>query len=235
MLIFLDLETTGLEADDKMCSIGVIEDISFRYELVNEAKKIPPEASSIHHITNEMIKDKNSFKESEIYAFLEENNNQDTTLISHNLKFNLDKLLSSGLEWRGAVIDTLRVSKHLIPECDFFGLQFLRYELKLYRDEKEEALKLGIEDDIIAHNALFDALIIKLLFEYLLDFAPLEEMQDLSFKNVLLSKFEFGKYKGRYIEEISLNDRGYLEWMLSNISDLDEDLRFSLYYYLKGN
>jgi hypothetical protein len=70
------------------------------------------------------------------------------------------------------------------------------------------------------------------LYEYLLDFSSHEQMCELSFKKVLLEKLEFGKYAGRYIEEIALSERSYLEWMLSNISDLDEDLHFSIMHHL---
>jgi len=51
---------------------------------------------------------------------------------------------------------------------------------------------------------------------------------------VLIQKLDFGKYSGRYIEEITMCDRGYLEWMLSNIADLDEDLRYSIERYLSS-
>jgi DNA polymerase-3 subunit epsilon/exodeoxyribonuclease X len=105
-------------------------------------------------------------------------------------------------------------------------LQVLRYELKLYKKE---------DKDIVSHHALGDAKIVKLLYEYLLEMVSLEEMQSLSFKKVLLQKLEFGKYAGRYIEEIVSQERGYLEWMLHNIVDLDEDLRYSISYYLEGN
>jgi len=57
-------------------------------------------------------------------------------------------------------------------------------------------------------------------------------MQNLTFKNVLLEKLEFGKYANRYIEEVVSIDRAYLEWMISNIQDLDEDLKYSINYYL---
>jgi len=238
MLIFVDVETTGLESDDKICSIALIivdeKEISYKYELVNEGKKIPPKASSIHHITNEMIKNKPAFKESEIYKFLRENNNNENTLIAHNIKFDLEKLSSSGFIWKSDVIDTLRVTKHLIPECEFFSLQVLRYELKLYRDEEKEKIELGIKDALPAHNALSDALVVKLLFYYLEELATLEKMKELSFKNVLLQKFDFGKHSGKYIEEIAMSDRGYLEWMLEGIMDLDEDLRYSVQHYLEG-
>ena len=79
-----------------------------------------------------------------------------------------------------------------------------------------------------------DALVVKMLFNYHLESVTREDMCELTFKNVLLQKFEFGKYAGRYIEEISMSDRGYLEWMLENIMDLDEDLRYSIDYYLRG-
>ncbi|WP_320342635.1 exonuclease domain-containing protein [Sulfurimonas sp.] len=238
MLIFLDLETTGLQCSDKICSIGIIavdkeESLSI-YELVNEGKKIPAEASSINHITNEMIKGRPSLKESSAWKFLSEHNHESSTLIAHNIDFDLGMLESSGFVWQGKTIDTLRVTKHLMPECEQFSLQFLRYELKLYRDELQEAFKYGLDGGGVAHNALGDALCVKLLYESLLQIKEHDTLVELTQKNVLMQKFDFGKYSGRYIEEISMCDRGYLEWMLSNISDLDEDMRYTLKRYLHG-
>ncbi len=229
MLIFLDVETTGLETGDKIVSIGlVVVDAETTKEysaLVNEGKKIPPKASSIHHITNEMIKDKGLLQESEAYMFLESFNQTGVCLVGHNINFDLKMLYANvGFEWQGEMVDTLRVSKHLLNDSEEFSLQFLRYDLKLYRDEKEL---------IVAHDALGDAKVVKSLYAYLLSLASHEELQRLSFVNVLLQKFEFGKYAGRYIEEISILDPSYLHWMLNNIIDLDEDLRYSIEYYLK--
>ena len=230
MLIFIDLETTGLVSEDKIVSVGIVyeqsDETQTLYELVSEGKKIPPKASSIHHITNEMIKGKVGFLESEVYKFLQKNNSVENTLIAHNIKFDLEKLSNAGLTWKGGIVDTLRVTKHLIPECEFFALQVLRYELKLYKKE---------ENSLCSHHALGDAKTVKSLYEYLLEIETHEEMQNLTFKNVLLEKLEFGKYANRYIEEIVSNDRAYLEWMLGNIMDLDEDLRYSINYYLEGN
>lgn len=236
MLIFLDLETTGLEHSDKLCSVGLInaDRQEYKYELINESKKIPALASSIHHITNEMIKDKPAFKKSKIYEYLSEHNSSENTLVGHNIAFDLEKLSASGFIWRGDIIDTLRVTKHLIPECELFSLQVLRYELKLYKQEEKEKSKLGIKDALFAHNALSDALIDKLLFEYLLDMASVDAMKNLSFKNVLIQKFTFGKHKGKYIEEVSMSDRGYLEWLLHSATDIDEDIKYSINYYLQG-
>ncbi|MEA1891438.1 MAG: exonuclease domain-containing protein [Campylobacterota bacterium] len=227
MLIFLDVETTGLEKKDRVCSIAIIaiddEKTESFYELVNEGKKIPALASSINHITNEMIKTKPKLIESKIYKFLLEHNKPSTTIVGHNVKFDLDMLHVAGYNFVGEIVDTLRVTKHLIPECEFFSLQFLRYELKLYKKEKES---------LHAHDAQGDVQVVQYLYEYLLDMGTRESFVELSFKKVLIKKFEFGKYSGRYIEEISMIDRGYLEWMLGNIVDMNEDLRYSIGYYL---
>jgi len=227
MLIFLDTETTGLEKQDKICSIATIgiEDSTCKtiYELVNDGKKIQSLASSVNNITNEMLKDRSKLKDSQAYKFLEEYNKESTVIVGHNIKFDLQMLKKSGFEFVGETIDTLRVTKHLIPECEQFSLQFLRYELKLYREEKSR---------VEAHNALGDVEVVKNLYDYLLDFGNREKFIELSCKKVLMSKFGFGKYSGRYIEEIIMCDRGYLEWMLNNISDLDEDLRYSIEFYM---
>ncbi|MDF1884276.1 3'-5' exonuclease [Sulfurimonas sp. SAG-AH-194-C21] len=233
MLIFLDTETTGLETKDVICSVAFIDDDTYGYELINEGKKISAEASSVHHITNEMIKDKLAFKKSSVYKYLQEHNTDENTLVAHNINFDLGMMASAGFIWKGCIIDTLRVSKHLIQECEGFSLQLLRYELKLYRGEEKLKNQYGIKDALLANNALSDAFVTKLLFGYLEEMVSVEEMHTLSFKEVLLAKFSFGKHKGKYIEEVCINDTSYAQWLLS--SDTDEDIKYSINYYLQGN
>ena len=238
MLIFLDIETTGYETEDRVCSLGLLgfDDgvcLKSHYEVVNEGKKIPPKASALHNITNEMIADKVTLRESENYNYLHQNSKEENTLVVHNRAFVLPFLERAGLKWHGKIIDTQKVLKHHIPECEIFTLEFIRYELRLYKNEQKYKKLCGIKDALIAHHALSDALVIKLLFDYLLEELSEEVMQELSFKNVLLEKFPFGKYVGRYIEEIAMSERSYLLWMLS-LESLDDDLAYSLEYYLQG-
>ena len=233
MLIFLDLQTTGVEANDMICAISLLYEENLVSEYINEGKKIPALASSIHNVTNEMIKESVAFTESVAFEILQQFNNDENTLVIHNAIFCLEKLLSHSLSWKGGVVDTSRVSKHLIPECEFFSLNFLRYELKLYKEEERLKNEYGIKYALFAHDVKSDVIITKLLFEYLQEMATLQKMQELSFSKVLLEKLPFGKYQGRYIEEIVQLDGNYLQWMLQ-LHDLDEDLRYSLEYYLKG-
>jgi len=233
MLIFLDLQTTGIASEDVICAISLLYEAELVAEFINEGKKIPALASSIHNITNEMIAEGKPFKESKAFEILQNYNSDEHTLVMHNASFFLEKLLLHSLPWQGAIIDTSRVCKHLIPECEFFSLNFLRYELQLYREEERLKKEYSIEYPLVAHDVRSDVIITKLLFAYLQEMATVEKMQELSFSKVLLEKLPFGKYQGKYIEEILQIDSKYLQWMLQ-LDDLDEDLRYSLKYYLEG-
>jgi len=235
LLIYLDLETTGLEKNDRLCSVGCISvDSGGTHtfsEWIKPPKKIRPEASAVHHITNEMLKAAPLFKKSHIAQWLQTHNNTDNILIGHNIDFDLMMLEKEGFVWQGSTIDTLKCTKHLIREIDRFALQYLRYELGLYKTEDEAAKKLKIS--LAAHTALSDAFHVMALHHYLHDMADDDALQALTQESALVTKFNFGKYSGRYIEEIARHDSGYLEWMLENMFDMDSDLRYSVKYYLK--
>ncbi len=61
----------------------------------------------------------------------------------------------------------------------------------------------------------------------------MKKLAELTQTPVLMKTFKFGKYKGSEIEEIANEDMGYLKWMRKTL-DLDEDMTYTLDYYLKG-
>lgn len=220
MLVFVDFKATGNELDDKICAVSVLSGDDYFAELVNEGKKISSEASAYHHINNKHIKDKGTFLHSKTYQFLQELD-ESSVVVVHDYEFIRKLLEPLGVGMAGKIIDTKRIAKHIISDIDRFDLQYLRYELQLL-DGSEPVYK-----------PLEDVVMIKSLFDYLLESVTIEQMFKLSFQNVLLEKFSFGKYNGRYIEEIVQNDPQYLQWMLS-LENLDTDLRYSIEYYLQG-
>jgi hypothetical protein len=119
----------------------------------------------------------------------------------------------------------------------YHRLQYLRYALKLYESEAEEANILGVT--IKAHDAIGDVLVMKLLLSKLVkevqlqfpDEDIMQKLAELTTTPVLMKTFKFGKYKGQDIEEVSMEDEGYLKWMRKNL-DLDEDMKYTLDYYL---
>ncbi len=232
MLLYLDLETTGLEESDRICAMGLILQEGERtqaYEsYLKPERKVRTEAMAVHHITNEMLQDAPSFNESEIVKLLNLYNSEENILVAHNINFELSMLAKEGLLWKGGIIDTLKCARHLVEEIDRFSLQYLRYELGLYKHEKEQAKTLGLE--LQAHSALSDAFHVKLLHTYLNEMKNDDALMALSMEPVLIKKFAFGKYKDHYLEEIAMNDSGYLHWLLSQ--SIDEDLEYSIKHYL---
>lgn len=231
MRIVIDTETTGLEPSDRICSIALVLEDDICYELINPLKKIPPKASAIHHITNEMVKEAPIFERSRAHTLLREHNIPGTVLISHNASFELSALQKEGITWQGEVIDTLKCSQALMDDLEGYALQFLRYELRLYREEKAFFERFGAP--IVPHHALSDALHTRMVYEYLLDLADEQQLIDISQSRVLLSRLPFGKYAKKRIEEIALKDPSYLRWMLESLMDMDEDLRYSIEHYLR--
>ena len=63
-LIFFDTETTGNTDKDFLCQIAYKTGDENFTGLYKPEIKIPPEASAVHHITNKMVADLPSFRES---------------------------------------------------------------------------------------------------------------------------------------------------------------------------
>lgn len=68
-IALLDVETTGRDASvDRVVELGIVVgrhgDVIAKYNwLINPGMPIPPEVTAIHHITDEMVKDKPRFEE----------------------------------------------------------------------------------------------------------------------------------------------------------------------------
>jgi len=78
-LVFLDLETTGINVShDKIVEIALVKILEdgtkqVKRRLVNPEISIPKEASDIHGISNEMVKDAPTFKQiaNEVKQFID--------------------------------------------------------------------------------------------------------------------------------------------------------------------
>lgn len=234
-IVILDTETTGIDEDDRVIQLGFMvldgDGVEVHNELFSSSVAISLRAMETHNITPEMLEGKPKCTQSKAFARLNELNSASNYLVIHNAPFDTSMLRKEGFEPKMRVIDTLRVTKHLLKNEEAHRLQYLRYSLGLYKNEANEAKNLGVE--IKAHDAIGDVLILKLLLEELQKHKSLDEMSTLTQTPLIVEKFRFGKYKDRLIKDIAIEDNGYLKWLLKNMSDMDEDLRYSLDLVLK--
>jgi len=237
--ILFDTETTGTEEEDRIIQVGGMiinskTDIEVYDELCSASLEIKLEAMEVHNITPDLLVGKPPFIQTTFYGKLLELNNPSNYLIAHNINFDLGMLQKEGFINEFTLIDTLRCAKHLYPELPYHRLQYIRYALELYKTEQQEADDLNVI--IKAHDAIGDVLVMKLFLRQLVircnkiypDYNTMEKLAELTNTPVLIKTFRFGKYKGKDILEIAQSDKGYLQWMRSNMADLDEDMRYTL-------
>ncbi|MEV9616299.1 3'-5' exonuclease [Aliarcobacter butzleri] len=237
--VLFDTETTGAAQEDRVIQFGaMIVDNKGKVEAFDELCSTPIpiklEAMEVHNITPDLLENKPKAVETNFYKRLEELNSNENYLIAHNINFDLDMIKKEGFENSYKLIDTLRCAKHLFSDLPYHRLQYLRYALDLYKFEENEASKYGIT--IKAHDAIGDVLVMKLFLSKLVgkcrevypSLNPMEKLVELTATPVFINTFKFGKYKGQNIEEVAKIDANYLNWMRTSMSDLDEDMKFTL-------
>ncbi|WP_121627893.1 3'-5' exonuclease [Poseidonibacter antarcticus] len=235
--IIFDTETTGFYKEDRIIEVAAMiidnkGEIQVLDELCSTDVPIKMEATLIHKITQEMIEKKCKFTQTQFYKRLLELNNDKNYLVAHNMPFDLSMLEKEGFECNFKIIDTLRVAKHLLAEDRSKALPYLRYSLKLYEDEENEAIKYGVV--MKEHTAIGDVLVTKLLFSKLQILTKekfpndniIDKMQEFTKTPILLNIFKYGKYKGKKISDIYNNDIDYINWMKKNV-ELDIDIKFT--------
>lgn len=236
-IYFFDTETTGNTAEDKIIQLA-IKERGVAKPVLNELFKppmpIPHEASAVHHISNKKVETKPLFQESAHYEVVKEMfENTDNIFVAHNVAFDKQMLVNESINPANTIC-TLKVARALDVKNTFtnYRLQYLRYALDM-------------ELEVPAHDALADVLVLEQLFEYLLnriitenncsEEEALEKMIKITNEPVLMRSIDFGKHKGKTIEEVLASDKGYLEWLLAEKLKNpmgEEDWIFSLKKYL---
>lgn len=235
-LLFIDTETTGLEEDDRVFQVAYEFNGEEKNELFKPEKKIAIEAMETTHFTNRDVEDKKPFKGSEMEKDLQGIfENEQNLFIAHNAKFDVKMLEKENIKV-GKVIDTLKVTQFLDTDTklDAYRLQYLRYALDL--DVKNAQ----------AHDALGDIRVLKALFVRLYEkmlkenshTEVLEKMVEISQNPIEIKKINFGKHAGKFVSEVAMEDKGYLEWLLrekqkeATNGNIDEDWIFTLKKFL---
>ena len=227
-LAIFDIEATGLSiTKDRIVEIAVvkIDPSGSRTEFlqrVNPEIPIPKEVSEIHGIYDEDIKDAPTFKEilPELEAFLE-----DADFAGYNSnKFDLPMLAEEMIR-AGSGFD-LTSKKHIDVQNIFHRME-QRTLVAAY------AFYCG-RDLTNAHNAMADAQAtwevleaqieryqdLKNDVDFLSDFSVFGDVERLDFAGRLAYNkkkeviYNFGKHKGKTMEEVTKIEPGYYGWML---------------------
>ena len=226
-LVFFDLETTGIDiAKDRIVEISMVKVMPNGQEIVktrriNPGMPIPPEATAIHGITDEDVKDCPKFKEiaKSLAAQIE---GCDLAGFNSN-RFDIPMLAEEFLR-AGVDVDLNRRK--------FIDVQTIFH--KMEQRNLTAAYKFYCNKDLAnAHSAEADTMATYEVLKAQLDRYP-ELENDVNF----LSKYSsftnnvdfagrmvynekgqevinFGKYKGRVVEEVLKSDPSYYAWIMN--------------------
>lgn len=179
--IVLDTETTGFKPQkDKIVEIAAIKFENWHpteiFEtLINPQRTIPAAASSVNHITDEMVKDEPMISEvmDDFNSFVKSFN-----IVGHNLDFDLEFLISSGAVFDAKIkyYDTLWLAQKVLtsPKTKVWnnnlGVQeYIDEDLVDVENYKLSTLAdyFNIGDTSKAHRAAYDAYVTGLIFKEL--------------------------------------------------------------------
>jgi DNA polymerase III subunit epsilon len=204
--IYYDTETTGIKpGKDRIVEIAAFDperDLRF-CTFTNPECPIPPEATAITHITDEMVKDAPRIKEA-LAAFAEFCSGEVVLIAHNNDAFDKPMLeaefLRAGLPMPSWMfLDTLKWSRKYRSDLPRHSLQFLR-----------EAY--GIEANQ-AHRALDDVLVLYQIFSRMVDDLTLKQILEAMSQSPQVVRMPFGKHAGKPLSEIP---KDYVAWLAQN-------------------
>ena len=224
--LVIDTETTGVDSnEDRVVEIAAVAVMGNKvktayHTLINPQKPIPPETSAIHGIADWDVEGKPTFEE--VWPSVQALVDRADVLVAHNAPFDRSFLPPCGKPW----LDTLRLAHHVWPTAPNFQNQTLRYWRKLHMEG-------------VAHSADGDAmvtahLLVLMLRAYLRQGHPdtVEDLLQYVAAPFVVEKMPFGKHVGKRLNEIPVD---YLQWALTNLRDMDTDLRWSMETILQSD
>lgn len=219
--IFYDTETTGLSPErDRIIEIAAYDptrDLSL-VKFINPGCPIPPEATAIHHITDEMVSGAPGFTDvaAAFAAFCE----GEVVLIAHNndafdLPFLRKEFGRAGIDMPGwPFLDSLKWARRYRPDLPRHTLQYLR-----------EVYGVAANN---AHRALDDVIVLHQVFKLMTDDLPAKTIHALMSRPRAMRTMPFGKHQGMPLKQLPAD---YVRWLAgSGALDKEEnqELRASM-------
>lgn len=223
-IVTFDLETTGVEpATDRIVQIAVVKmnndgTVEKKKVLLNPTVPIPKEASDVHGITDEMVKNCPTFKQvgKSLYNYIEGCDLSGYNIIGFDLPMLVEELLRAEVQFNFddvRIIDVMYIYKKLNPRTlSACYLQYTGKELD------------GAHDAMIDTDATVEVLEEMMKQESELQGMSLDDLHNFVERNEgrvdFAGKFirnesgliclNFGKHKG----EPASKETGFVKWML---------------------
>lgn len=227
-LVFFDLETTGIDiTKDRIVEISYVKVFPNGKEesktmRINPERPIPPESTAIHGITDDDVKDCPTFKAvaKTLAAQIE-----GCDLAGYNSnRFDIPLLAEEFL--RADVNIDLNRRKFVDVQTIFHKMEqrTLSAAYKFYCNKTLENAHTAAADTMATYEVLQAQLDrypeLQNDIAFLSDFSSYNNNVDFAGRMIYNDKkeevFNFGKFKGRLVEDVLKNETGYYAWMMNS-------------------
>lgn len=225
-LVFFDLETTGINiTKDRIVELSYIKVLPDGSDVrktirVNPGMHIPEQATAVHHITDEDVKDKPLFKEI-AKTLAKDFEGCDFAGFNSN-RFDIPLLMEEFL--RAGVDFDISKRKFIDIQTIFHKMEqrTLTAAYKFYCDKDLDNAHSANADTEATYEVLQAQLDrypnLENDVDFLSKFSSQSRNVDLAGRIILndnnVEVFNFGKYKGQPVEEVLKRDSGYFGWMM---------------------
>lgn len=244
-IAFFDLEATGTNiSTDRIVEISIVKlDVDGNKEIytrrVNPGVPIPLEASFIHGLYDKDVKNEPLFKDiaKEVHQFIGQSDLSGFNVLKYDIPLLVEEFLRSGIEFD---LD----KRNLLDAQKIFHLMEKRNLTAAYKFYCGKTLENAhsAEADTIATMDVFISQVERYMGEEAIDLQGNklgvfendmkkihdlvnEKMVDLAGRFVFNSQgeevFNFGKHKGKPIEQVFKEEPGYYDWMMRGDFPLD--------------
>jgi DNA polymerase-3 subunit epsilon len=250
-IAFFDLESTGINiSTDRIVEFSILKvhpngRQEIKTSLINPTIPIPAESSAIHGIYDKDVKDSPTFKSlsRELFHFLEGADLAGFNVLKFDIPLLVEEFLRSGIDFdieKRNILDSQKIfhmmeKRNLSAAYKFYcgktlenahsaeadtiaSYEVFKAQMEKYDGEEAEDLqgnKLGVfqNDMKKIHNLLN------------------EKMVDLAGRFIFNENgeecFNFGKHKGKTIENVLKEEPSYYDWMMKGDFPLDTKRKFT--------
>ncbi|WP_114752192.1 3'-5' exonuclease [Pleomorphovibrio marinus] len=250
-LAFFDIEATGVNiSTDRIVEISILKiHPSGKEELktwkINPTIPIPKESSLIHGIYDEDVKDSPFFKEvaKDIYQFLIDADLAGFNVVKYDIPLLVEEFLRAGIDFdvdKRNLLDAQKIfflmeKRNLSAAYKFYcgkvlenahsaeadtlaTYEVFKAQIERYEGEEVEDLqgnRIGtLENDMKKIHSLINERMVDLAGRFIFN----DEGQEV---------FNFGKLKGKTIEQVLVEEPGYYDWMMKGDFPLDTKRKFT--------
>ena len=227
-MVFFDLETTGTNiSTDRIVEISVVKVMPdgeqiVRTRRINPEMPIPADATAVHHITDEDVKDCPSFRQ--VAKSLREFMVGCDFCGFNSNRFDLPLLAEEFLR-AGVEVDFFDKAKYVDVQNIFHKKEerTLVAAYRFYCGKELEAAHSANADTMATYEVLCAQLDkygdLENSVEFLSEFSSRGKSADfagrIGYDNEGKEVFTFGKYKGQRVEDIFAKEPSYYDWMMN--------------------